>query len=129
MQFFNILSLDIESLLLFGVQLEQFLSGSHRLNRVLDFTGEFPNIGKIFFSDFLFTLAPVGGTHVLYHGFVSVLDHFVQLDQTLRRYFSEDDFIVICLQQIHLFNFLMYFVFDVVFGNGEVFDKVDRFFF
>jgi hypothetical protein len=33
------------------------------------------------------------------------LDHLVQLDQTLGRYFSEDNFIVIRLQQIDL-NFI-----------------------
>ena len=105
MQFFNILSLDIESLLLFWVKLKQFLSRSHRLNGILNLTGEFPNIGEIFLSDLLLTLSPVGSTHILYHWFVSVLDHLVQLDQTLGRYFSEDNFIVIRLQQIDL-NFI-----------------------
>lgn len=120
--------MDVESLLLLWVELEQLLAGSHGLDGVLNFTGELPDVGQVLLPNLLLALAPVGGTHVLYHGFVSVLDHFVQLDQALGRYFSEDDFVVIGLQQVYLTINLYYFVFHVVFSNREVFDKVDRFF-
>jgi len=122
--FFSISSwwLIVQFVLFISIQLEKFLSWGHWLNWILNFTCEFSYKRLIFFLDFVFTLSPLIFAHLLNHWIISILDHFVQLNQALRWNFSKNDFIIICFLKID-------FIFNIVFVNWEIFDKVNSLFF
>ncbi len=80
MQFLHVLTLLVQTGVVFGVQLEQFLSRGHALDGVGHFTGELAHKGEEFFPDLGLALTPVLGTHAMEHRVVSVGHHLVKLD-------------------------------------------------
>ncbi len=100
--FVRICGLVAQFLLFLGVQLEELLSGGHALDGVLHLARELPHVNEILLFYLLFALAPVLGTHILDHGLVRVLDHLVQLDETLGRDLSENNLVVTALSHVDL---------------------------